>query len=608
MQRSNSEDPRTPASDPTSPRIIQSEESYSVEFGDIDFQVPSSVRTSKAQAKGEKPIIHILKRVSGQFKPNRLTCVMGPSGSGKTTLLNLIAGRQSEDSVPGSKLEGVVSLNGAIVQPTDERERFAFVMAHDALYATMTPRETFRFTLKLSSDVKLSDGEIEDKVNYLLQSLRLTSCADTVVGNLQIKGLSSGEKKRVSVGMEMIHDPQIFLLDEPTSGLDSHSASVLVDLLKKIAASGRTVVTSIHQPSSDIFQKFDDVCFMTHGEILYFGPVAEVPNYCASIGHPCPSDSNPSDHVMFLLQTLPADELSSLAERHRQSHPAIVPQPAGSVVLRERARKRYAGFGSQFWELGKREWINFFRDWPAFRARLRIAVILIAIISFVYWQVGKLSSNTYIDVSHIGSVTLLLVNSMFTNSQIQLLNFPMERPVFLKEYASGLYGVVPYFVSKTLVEMPVLWAQVCLSVCIGYFIMGLQGSYIGLAYSAFLVSIASASIALLIGSIADDARRALELAPIILVPQIFFSGFFVPMSEVPAVLRWGQYLCSLKYGINIAFISEFENYYPAGSTFLVNNDINTDLQWLYALLLVIITVGFRILAIIALKRRAKQLF
>jgi ABC-type multidrug transport system permease subunit len=138
--------------------------------------------------------------------------------------------------------------------------------------------------------------------------------------------------------------------------------------------------------------------------------------------------------------------------------------------------------------------------------------------------------------------------------------------------------------------------------------MGLTGSYIGIVYAAFLLSIASASIALLIGSLADDARRAIELSPLILVPQVFFAGFFVPMSEVPAVLSWGQYLCALKYGINIAFISEFSHFYPVGAAALIANDINTDLQWLYALILVILTIGFRILAILALKRRAKQIY
>ena len=583
--------------------MLDMSDQNTLEFSNLDFKVPSTLRRANKDQTPPEPI-HILNNVSGSFKPRRLTCVMGPSGSGKTTLLNLIAGRQGVSSVPGSSLGGSISLSGIQVDPTKHRDKFAYVMAHDALYATLSPRETFRFALVLSGAPDLTEKDIEEKVEYLINRLRLTSCADTMVGDLQIKGLSSGEKKRVSVGMELIHDPNLLLLDECTSGLDSFSALLLVQLLKSLADSGRTIVTSIHQPSSEIFQSFDDVCFMSKGEVIYFGPVVEVPGYFAKLGHPCPADSNPSDHVMYLLQTLTNEELSILAEKHRsESQSSVVRQ--GDVTTKQR---RHVGFWTQFKQLGIREWRNFFRDTGSLVARINIAIILILIISFVFWFVGDNSTQDQINISHIGAVTLLTVNAMFTNSQIMMLSFPSERPVFLKEYAAGMYSIPAYFLSKSVVEFPVLFAQVCLSTVIAYFLMALGGSYIGLVYALFLVSIASASIALVIASVAGDARRAMELTPIIFVPQIFFSGFFVPMSSVPAVLRWGQYLCSLKYAINIAFINVFSHYDCAQTQIFGPNDIKTSQEWLYALILVIITIFFRIIAMLALKSKAKQMY
>ena len=593
-------------------------DTFLVDFKNLDFKVPSTIKRANKDTTPLEPV-HILKDISGSFKPKRLTCLMGPSGSGKTTLLNLIAGRQNASSVPGSKSSGTISLNNTPIDPTTERERFAYVMAHDALFPTMSPRETFRFALKLGSKDTMTDEEIEEKIESLLRNLRLTSCGDTMVGNLSIKGLSSGEKKRVSVGMELIHDPELLLLDEPTSGLDSHSALLLVELLKQLALSGRTVVSSIHQPSSEVFQKFDDACFMANGEVIYFGPVSEVLPYFAKKGHVCPADSNPSDFIMYLLQTLSGEELKNLADQQRKEvsdgKPSSTSSGEGETTAREvvavpgsHAKRKQRSFGVQFWELGKREWLNFFRDVGALKARLNVGVVIILIISFVFWMVGDNSTQSEIDISHQGAVTLLAVNAMFSNSQILLLSFPIERPVFLREYSSGMYSVPAYFFSKSVVEFPVLFAQVALSTVIAYYLMAFQGSYIGLVYALFLVSIASASVALLLSSIANDARRAMELTPLIFVPQIFFSGFFVPMTSVPAVLRWGQYLCALKYALNIVYISEFSGFACAESQIFSPNNINTDLEWLYAIILVVITLGFRVLALIALKLKAHQLY
>jgi len=147
---------------------------------------------------------------------------------------------------------------------------------------------------------------------------------------------------------------------------------------------------------------------------------------------------------------------------------------------------------------------------------------------------------------------------MMGSAQPILLSFPSERPVFLREYAAQQYGVVPYFISKTLVEMPVVLVSQALTYLIAYWIMGLQGNPLGLVLIAWALGITSSSLALVVGCSVASAQKANQLAPLALIPQMLFSGLFLPVSKIPVSLQWVKYLCPLKYAINLATMTEFQ--------------------------------------------------
>ena len=165
-----------------------------------------------------------------------------------------------------------LSLNGLVVDPVANRENVGFVQAHETLYATDTPIEAFVFVAKLKLPKRTAD-ERRARVDQMIEALRLRQCQDTYLGSAVIKGVSSGEKKRTAVGIELIPERDILFLDEPTTGLDSVTALELMALLRDIAQQGVCVVAVIHQPSSAIWLLFDNVVFMTVGEIVYHGPV-----------------------------------------------------------------------------------------------------------------------------------------------------------------------------------------------------------------------------------------------------------------------------------------------------------------------------------------------
>jgi ABC-type multidrug transport system ATPase subunit len=151
--------------------------------------------------------------------------------------------------------------------------------------------------LRLSASIPQDEKDL--LVNNLLEMLRLTGCADTIIGSPLVKGISGGERKRTALAMEMVTSPGILFLDEPTSGLDTFSASNVVEILKNLAISGKTVVSTIHQPSSDIFHMFDDLCLLAEGKIVYLGPVSKVVHYFTKLGYPCPSYTNPADYLFM---------------------------------------------------------------------------------------------------------------------------------------------------------------------------------------------------------------------------------------------------------------------------------------------------------------------
>lgn len=191
----------------------------------------------------------------------------------------------------------------------------AYVQQDDILFQTMTVRECLEFAAKL----KLP-GNLDDKmarVNSIIAELRLNKCQNTKIGGPLIKGVSGGERKRTSIGVELITDPNLIFLDEPTTGLDSFTATSVMETLKDLARAGRTIIQTIHQPNSDIFEMFDRLMLLARGKVIYFNEARLAVDYFASIGHKCPELSNPADYFMGIMsiESIENDDLDDGDDR-----------------------------------------------------------------------------------------------------------------------------------------------------------------------------------------------------------------------------------------------------------------------------------------------------
>jgi ABC-type multidrug transport system ATPase subunit len=211
-------------------------------------------------------------------------------------LLNILAGRAATRG--RITINADIRLNNYSVDPTNVnvRQQIAFVAQDDSLQVTSTPREAIYFSAKLRLPRYMTEKELTKLTKRMIVELGLEDCADTIVGGALIKGISGGQRKRTSVGVELVTKPALVFLDEPTSGLDSYSAVQLCQVLKKVANAGSSVLFTIHQPSSEIFNSFDHLILMNKGLVMYEGAVSAVPDYFAARNHPNPPNYNVSYH------------------------------------------------------------------------------------------------------------------------------------------------------------------------------------------------------------------------------------------------------------------------------------------------------------------------
>jgi ABC-type multidrug transport system ATPase subunit len=275
-----------------------------LQFVDVSYRVKverssSSGRTpshSAGSSGGVAPAAEertILKGVTGEARPGELLAVLGPSGSGKSTLLSILGGR-----LP-SRYTGTVLAGGRAPCRSVQR-RTGFVAQDDVLHPHLTVRETLAFCAMLRLPRSAPAAAKAAAAEAVIAELGLAACADTVVGNAFVRGVSGGERKRVSIGHELLVNPSLLVLDEPTSGLDSTAAARLVATLAAVARKGRTVVASVHQPSTRVYRMFDAVLLLAEGSCLYYGAGRDAMDYFASVGFAPGFHVNPADFMLDL--------------------------------------------------------------------------------------------------------------------------------------------------------------------------------------------------------------------------------------------------------------------------------------------------------------------
>jgi ABC-type multidrug transport system ATPase subunit len=245
----------------------------------------------------------ILKPITAKFESGVLNVVMGPSGSGKTSLLNLMAHRLHNSASTRYLAGGEMLYGGAVPSDDVVRSVSSYVCQDDdALLPTLTVRETLHFAAGLRLPTWMSKQEKIQRAESVLLKLGLRDCADNLIGNDLIKGISGGEKRRVTIAVQILTEPRILLLDEPTSGLDAFTAASIIECLQGLAKEGRTLVLTIHQPSSNLFRSFGNILLLARGGFpVYAGKGDAMLSHFSTLGFKCTETMNPADFALDLI-------------------------------------------------------------------------------------------------------------------------------------------------------------------------------------------------------------------------------------------------------------------------------------------------------------------
>jgi ABC-type multidrug transport system ATPase subunit/ABC-type multidrug transport system permease subunit len=505
---------------------------------------------------------------------------MGASGAGKTSLLNVLALR-----VTGN-VRGIVRINGKRFTARQFRRISSYVEQDDRLFPWLTVRETLRYTARLRLPSSVSNAEKFRLVEDIIGELGLVKCADTIVGNAIVRGISGGERKRLAIGCELVVDPSILFLDEPTSGLDANAALHVVETLRALARAGRTIICSIHQPRSGIYSMFDKLLLLAgEGETAYFGSASDAVPYFAALGYDCPAFTNPAD--FFLDITAVNSQSKELIAESKARIAAITgafaesrrpaPAPRDDAEQIEVQFTPSSGFFTQLDVLTRRTARNVYRDKGRVIARVVSATVVGALFGFIFYQRGY----TLEDIQNrTGILFLICTNQAFGGLFAVLTTFLEEREIFLKERSLAYYRVLPYFLAKSIAEFPLSLAPLLFGIVL-YWIVGLNpdldrfGIFLVLV---FLASFVSESLGLFIAALAKSAALANAISPLFLVFFLILSGLYLNNDTVPDWIIWLKYISFIKYAYHGMMVNEFVGLEFTGSQLLPNGTVVTVVQ------------------------------
>nr|KJB35752.1 hypothetical protein B456_006G126900 [Gossypium raimondii] len=444
---------------------------------------------------GNGPTRRLLDGVTGCAQPGRIMAIMGPSGSGKSTLLDALAGRLSGNVV----MTGNVLLNGK--KKRLDYGSFAYVTQEDILLGTLTVRETITYSAQLRLPSSLTRQDIDGIVEGTITEMGLQECADRLIGNWHLRGISGGEKKRLSIALEILTRPHLLFLDEPTSGLDSASAFFVIQTLRNVGRDGRTIISAIHQPSSEVFSLFDDLFLLSGGEQVYFGEAKMAAKFFAEVGFPCPSRRNPSDHFLRCINSdfdivaealkgsnritelqntldplanLPTAQIKTLlVKKYRSSDYAAKARARireisgieGLVI--EKKHSGEAKWLTQLSTLTNRSFVNMSRDLGYYWLRIAIYVALSICVGSIFFDVG----TNYNSILARGACGGFISGFMTFMSIGGFPSFIEELKVFYRERRNGHYGVAVYILSNFLSSFPFLTVMSLSTAAITYYMV-----------------------------------------------------------------------------------------------------------------------------------------
>ena len=575
--------------DPTYASIVPDNAEYMLSFEDLCVEtIPSRVKDAAVDAFNEKvynmfhrnaaknystrvtPPKKLIKNINGLITGG-LCAIMGPSGSGKTTFLSTLALRLDNSKM---KMTGSVKLNGKAYNKSLLKAISGYVMQDDLVHTEITVFETLLYTAQLRMPKGVTTEQIKKRINEVINLVDISHCRNVVIGDSRFKGISGGERKRLCIAMELLSKPQLLFLDEPTSGLDSANALAISRVLKHLSANRSvTVVCTIHQPQSKIFELFDNLILMKSGMIIYQGNACTAVDYFEKQGYPLPKTSSQPDHLIDILlpdyehneEEKSASEKyniiisSEIAEFSNHDHckfdnVRVAIKQSYLVSLPEPVKKELVDWWSQFCVLTRRSFYFHLKRYDILLMNVFITMLVATFICMSTWY--KIGTGKYSSTRRQPALFFCVIHQGIVSSLQGMHSFPLERAIMLRERSAGSYHVSAYFLAKTISDMFVQLFPPIIFTCIVYPIIGFQSSakkfFIFMAFM-ILDSAAATALTNMVSCFCVSIQMSTVLMAATYEIVRLYGGWFISPAQISSYADW-KFADTLSY-IKYAFVA-----------------------------------------------------
>ncbi|KAI3929371.1 hypothetical protein MKW92_005105 [Papaver armeniacum] len=548
-------------------------------WDDLWVTVPSSGSSSSSSNNNGGAL---LQGLNGYAQPSEILAIMGPSGSGKSTLLDALAGRLASKT----KQSGSIKVNGrkqALAFGTS-----AYVTQDDALTKTLTVKESVYYSAMLQLPESMTNFEKKERAETTIREMGLQEAMNTRIGSWSNKGLSGGQKRRVSICIEILKRPKLLFLDEPTSGLDSAASYHIMDRIVNLTQQcGMTVIASIHQPSSEVFDLFHNLCLLSSGRTVYFGPTSAAYEFFALNGFPCPTMRNPSDHYLRTINkdfdqvnllenvdteqgcggnklTTTEEAINILVEAYKSSQLFLQVKHQVSEISNKEGRVLEKGsqtnFFTQSFILTRRSFVNMYRDLGYYWLRLGVYVLVSVCLGTIFYDIG----HSFGSIQARGSM-LMFVATLLTFMSIG--GFPSFTEDMMIKRALWCWLFV---IGNTFSSIPYLLINTLIPGAIAYYLVGLQKGlepFVFFVLVMFISVILVESLMMVVASMVPNYLMGIIIGSGIQAIMMLNAGFYRLPDKLPNPF-WKYpmyYIAFHRYAIEGLYKNEFEGLSFPGS-------------------------------------------
>ncbi|KAK3411001.1 hypothetical protein EUGRSUZ_J03024 [Eucalyptus grandis] len=544
-------------------------EQYSISFDELTYSVDMPQEMKNKGVLEDKLVL--LKGVSGAFRPGVLTALMGVIDAGKTTLMDVLAGRKT-----GGYIEGDITISG---YPKNQ-DTFARISGYCEQNDIHSPHVTVYESVLYSAWLRLPPG-VDNRtrkmfIEEVMELVELNPLRQALVGLPGVDGLSTEQRKRLTIAVELVTNPSIIFMDEPTSGLDARAAAIVMRTVRNTVDTGRTVVCTIHQPSIDMFEAFDELFLMKRGgQEIYVGPLGRQSSHLIEYFEGIQGVSRIKDGynpaTWMLEVTSPAQELtlgvdfsdlyknSDLYRRNKALIKELSIPPPNSKDLYFPTKYSQSIFTQLMACLWKQHW-SYWRNPPYTAVRFLFTIYVALMVGTMFWDRGSKttrSQDLFIAMGSMYSAVLFL--GIQNASSVQPV-VAVERTVFYRERAAGLYSALPYALAQVLIEVPYVLMQATSYGLIVYGMIGFEWTvekFFWYLFFSYFTLLYFTYFGMMTVGISPNQHIATLIATAFYTIWNLFSGFIVPRTRMPIWWRWYYWACPFAWSLYGLLVSQF---------------------------------------------------